>query len=85
MNDPRFKIGIIHNGNGETFTFVAEFIENTDVYHIGEHNNQWVILKGIDGDAKFCVWISEQAVELLKALPNRPYNYQPFMQWLSRS
>ena len=85
MDDPRFNIGVITNECGDKYTFVAEFTENTDMYHIAEHCNQWILLKGKDGHAKYCVWISEQAAELLTLLPNRPYNYQPFMQWLSRS
>ena len=85
MDDPRLRVGVIHNKNGEKYIYVAEFIENVDVFHIAEHNNQWIVLKGGDHSASASIWIPEQAMELLKVLPNRPYNYKPFMQYLSRS
>ena len=85
MEDKRFRVGVVNSVDGIQFIFVAEFVENVEIYHIAGYKNQWVVLKGGDHSVKLCAWIPEQAMELLKQLPNKPYDYQPFMQALSRS
>lgn len=84
MDDHRLKVGTIHTVHKHKLIFVAEFVEKTDVYHIAEQSNKWVVLKGGDHSAIVCSSITEQVMEVLKLLPNKPYHHQPFMQYLSR-
>lgn len=84
MDDTRLKVGIIHTIHKEKLIYVAEFTDNKDTCHIVEQGNKWMLLRGVNYKGQVSISLTEKVMEVLKLLPNKPYNHKPFMQYLSR-
>ena len=71
-----FKVEKIKLKKGNA-TSVAIF--NDGYSHIIVDDNCWLIVNG-DGISS---WIFDEAMEVLKQLPNKPSNYKPYMNYIT--
>ena len=79
------KTGYIHDTDGKKLCYVAEFTSNEELFYIVGYRKEWVVMKMFGNSAQYCTRIPEEAMQYLKELPNRPYDYKPYMQALSKS
>ncbi len=80
-----FETGYVYDSDKHKFCYVAEFIEDGEIYYIVGYKKEWIIMKKVSKIVKHCSKIPEEAMKHLKQLPNKPYNYKPYMQQLSKS
>lgn len=62
--------------SGKTRTSIAEF--NEGFSHICVDDHCYILVNGIDGNHEPVYHWHEEAVSVLKKLPDTPYNYQPY-------
>lgn len=72
---PNFEVKELPSGEISVVNF------NNGYSHIVIDDNSYAILNGNDTD--YSAWIFEEAMQVLKQLPNNPKDYKPYQDFIS--